>query len=169
MRHRYYGKKLSRTANERRRLRMVMARNFIAEGKIRTTIAKAKELQHVIEKLITTAKTRSRQKRRLLERDLADAGSVNRLLAWAKTRFATRRSGYTRIVRLGQRLGDGAERAILSFVDAEPAVEAKKAVKKKKKEEKDVAGNIPRGETKKKAGRVRGATRAKTEESGVLP
>ena len=120
MRHGYFGKKLSRTKNERRRLLMVLARQLIAHGQIKTTIGHARAVQPLVEKLITHAKKgRNGSKRRLFE-VLAHKDSVQRLLDWAPSRFATRTSGFTRIVRLGARSGDNAQEALFSFVDPIP-------------------------------------------------
>lgn len=140
MRHGYFGKKLSRNTNERRRLFMVLARELIARGSIQTSITKAKAVQPMVEKLITTAK---KGNVRQVDKVLGNKESTDLLMGWATTRFAKRTSGFTRIVRLGQRLGDGTEAVIFSLVDAKP-IEAVKPVevKKKKPEEKIVAKKV---------------------------
>lgn len=123
MRHGYFGRKLSRTKNERRRLFMVLTRELIKRGKIRTTIAKAKAVQPLVEKLVSKAKSGSRSAVDGIHKLLVDKTSIERLLAWAPTRFSGRSSGFTRIVRLGQRVGDATEEVLLSFVDEAPVIE----------------------------------------------
>ncbi|MBI3576438.1 50S ribosomal protein L17 [Candidatus Gottesmanbacteria bacterium] len=118
MRHSYFGRKLSRTVNERRRLFMILARELIAHGQITTTLAKAKAVQPLVEKLITRAKKGSQRDKRLVFHVLADKSSTTSLMEYAKTRFGSRTSGFTRIVKLGPRVGDATEEAMLSFVDA---------------------------------------------------
>lgn len=118
MRHSYFGRKLSRTVNERRRLFMMLARELMVRGTITTTLAKAKAVQPLVEKLITRAKKGSDVDRRRVLSVLADRMITKNLMDQAKTRFAARTSGFTRIVKLGPRLGDATEMVKLSFVDA---------------------------------------------------
>lgn len=127
MRHATFGRGLSRTVNERRRLFMILARELIEHGQITTTLAKAKAVQPLVEKLITRAKKGSESDRRLVFEVLADKKITAQLMDFAKTRFAKRTSGFTRIIKLGPRLGDATEEAMLSFVDA--AVEKIKKIK----------------------------------------
>lgn len=117
MRHRYFGKKLSRTKNERRRLLQNLAREVISRGSVHTTLAKAKAVQPLLEKLVTKAKKADRASIRIIEATLAHKQSERLLLADAQTRFASRGSGFTRIVKLGQRRGDASETVLLQFVD----------------------------------------------------
>lgn len=117
MRHSYFGRKLSRTKNERRRLLQGLVRALVAHGSMRTTVAKAKTVTRLVEKLITKAKHGTRTDVRVLQRELADKETVMQLQADAATRFAARHSGFTRITRLGMRAGDGSEEALVSFVD----------------------------------------------------
>ncbi|MBI3385958.1 50S ribosomal protein L17 [Candidatus Gottesmanbacteria bacterium] len=158
MRHGYFGRKLSRNTNERRRLFMVLAREVITRGSIQTSISKAKAVQPMVEKLITTAK---KGNARQLEKVLGNRESTQLLLAWAPTRFASRTSGFTRIVHLGQRLGDGTEAVIFSLVDPKPAEATKPVeVKKVKQEEKKIAKKItvkPKRVVKKTAKKSRKA------------
>lgn len=130
MRHRYFGKKLSRTTSERRRLFMVLSRQLIAHGKVVTTVTRAKAVAPIVEKLITSTKKGTDAAKRQVMRILSDVGSIEKLRALTKTRFAGRTSGYTRIVRVGNRGGDNAEEALLTFVDEEKQIE-KKPVEKK--------------------------------------
>ncbi len=133
MRHRVFGRKLSRNTNERRRLFMVLSRELIARGQIKTTLAKAKAVQSMVEKLITKAKRGSASSKRQMYKVLADGESVQALLAWAKTRFSARSSGFTRIVKLGARAGDASEEVFFSFVDPAPAIVPQPLEKKEEK------------------------------------
>lgn len=119
MRHSVFGRKISRTKNERRRLFRSLVRELILHGRITTTLAKAKSVQPLIEQLVTKAKKGTDQKRREVRSVLGDPWSVTKLFDDASTRFASRGSGFTRIVKLGTRTGDGAQYVLLSFVDEE--------------------------------------------------
>ena len=120
MRHSVFGKKLSRTKNERRRLLQSLSREIIVHGSIRTTVAKAKAVQPLIEKLITSAKRGSKE---VLKRTLSDWKVAKLLLSDAKTRFSGRSSGFTRIIKLGTRSGDNTEEVMLSFIDPHQTIE----------------------------------------------
>ncbi len=130
-------RKLSRTKNERRRLFQGLARDLILRGSIKTTLAKAKAVQPQVEKLVTLAKKGSL---RGVEKILASRDIEKTLLADVKTRFAKRSSGFTRIIKLGKRLGDATEEVLLQFVDARETAEAvkPKTVEAKKPERKSV-------------------------------
>ncbi len=135
MKHSYFGRKLSRTKNERRRLLVGLARDLLHRGSIKTTLAKAKAVQPLVEKLITQAKKGTQNSRRAVLKVLSDRKLAVELLSAGKSRFSNRLSGFTRIVKLGQRRGDAAEEVLLSFVDT--AVETQiiaPAVKKTKTE-----------------------------------
>lgn len=132
MRHAVFGRKLNRTVDERRRLFMILLRSLFGSGKIVTTVAKAKAVRPMAEKLITKAKSATRSDMRQIRKVLADRVTVGILMDWAKTRFTKRTSGFTRMVRVGRRLGDASETVELSFVDAAPVKET--VVKAKTKE-----------------------------------
>jgi large subunit ribosomal protein L17 len=121
MRHSVFGRSLSRTTNERKRLFAGLVRSLLERDTIVTTIAKAKAVQPIIEKLISRAKLGKESDYRLLLQTVNDRNSIKRLMEDAKTRFAGRTSGYTRIIKLGKRLGDASEMVQFSFVD--PRVE----------------------------------------------
>ena len=151
MRHGIGGRMLSRNTDERRRLIMILTRFLFLHGSLKTTFAKAKAIQPSVEKLITKAKKADNASLNEIRKQLADKASVQVLLGWAKTRFAKRSSGFTRIVKLGMRKGDGAEEVLLSFVDELAVVETvKKSVepKVKKVEEAEI---VPVKEVKKAA------------------
>lgn len=98
---------------------MILARSLIQHGAMRTTLAKAKAVQPLVEKLITRAKKGKESDRRLVFRVLGDKTITATLMDFAKTRFASRTSGFTRIVKLDPRAGDATEEGMLSFVDYE--------------------------------------------------
>lgn len=127
MRHSVFGRKLSRTKNERRRLLQGLARDLIFRGTIRTTISKAKAVQPLVEKLITRAKKNGAGSIIAISRVLSDKKMEKLLFADAGTRFKARGSGFTRIVRLGPRVGDSAETVMLQFVDERVIAEVVKA------------------------------------------
>lgn len=148
MRHGYFGRKLSRTSNERKRLLVVLARDLFKHGSMKTTMAKAKAVQPMVEKLITrTKKIGVKGNRR--SPVLADYTLDNQLHEWVSSRFANRTSGYTRIVRLGERIGDRSELVLLSFVDSVPEIVVAKSTELKQ-EKKEVKKQVaPVNETKK--------------------
>lgn len=154
MKHSYFGRKLSRTKNERRHLLAGLARDLLHRGIIKTTLAKAKAVQPLIEKLITQAKKGTENNRRLVLKTLVDRKLTAELFGAVKTRFNNRSSGFTRIVKLGQRRGDAAEEVLLSFVDAPVATQLMPPASTKIKTEtiKEV----------KKVKKIRKITRAKT-------
>lgn len=129
MKHGYFGRKLGRNKDERKRLFRDLCRVLIEHGRIRTTIAKAKSIQPTVEKLITKAKRATNGSLREITKTLADSVAEKRLIDMSKTRFAGRTSGYTRIIKLGVRVGDAAEMVYLEFVDAEKTPEVVKAPK----------------------------------------
>ena len=117
MNHNVFGKKLSRTKNERKRLFSNLVRSFILHGSIVTSRAKAKAVQPLMEQLVTKAKKGKDVDRRLILKTITDGAVVNMLLADAKDRFLKRTSGYTRMVKIGNIRSDGSEEVMLSFVD----------------------------------------------------
>lgn len=127
MRHLNSGRKLGRTASHRKATLSALSVSLIQHKRIRTTTAKAKEARMVVEKLITRAKravvreTDGKQKdvhaRREVFAFLRDRTAVSTLFNDIAPKVATRPGGYTRVVKLGRRLGDGAEVAILELVD----------------------------------------------------
>lgn len=150
MRHSVFGKKLSRTANERQQLFAGLVHDLFLRDAITTTLAKAKAVQPIVERLITKAKDGSDGARRRVLRIMDDRALVNRLFEEAKTRFSGRTSGYTRIIKLGKRLGDATDTAMLSFVDERVVTEV---VAPKKEEAKAAPAEKPVKPSAKKATR----------------
>ena len=119
MRHRKKGRSLSRTASHRKATLRNMATSLFRHERIRTTQAKAKELRPFAEKLITISKTDDVHSRRKVRRHVNDREILQKLFDQIGPRFADRDGGYTRILKLGARKGDGAEMALIELVDRE--------------------------------------------------
>ena len=148
MRHRISGRKLKRTASHRRATLASLSTALLQHKRITTTVAKAKETRMVVEKLITRARHALAQAdkpavvihaRRETARFIKDRSVVAELFSTIVEKIANRPGGYTRIVRLGQRLGDNAEMAVIELVDfntgqakEKTAAPAKKPAAKKK-------------------------------------
>jgi large subunit ribosomal protein L17 len=121
VRHRRAGKKLGRDSAHRKALYSNLAGALIEHGRIKTTAAKAKAVKPFAEQMITLGKRGDLHARRLALAELRSQDVVHQLFADVAPRFADRPGGYTRIVRLGPRLGDSAEMVYLELVDYEPA------------------------------------------------
>ncbi len=120
-----------------------MVTEFLDKERIITTVAKAKELRPFAEKMITLGKRENLHSRRRALSIIRRKSVVHKLFDSLAPRYADRKGGYTRIVRLGFRKGDNAERAIIELVDREGEKEApkksKKAPSKKEPEGEDTA------------------------------
>ncbi len=117
MRHAKRGRKLNREAAHRKSMFATMAGQVIQHGRIKTTGPKAKEIRGVVDKLITLAKRDDLHARRQAAAFLKDKTIVRRLFEDVAPGLDDRTSGYTRILKLGPRLGDGAEAAYLELVN----------------------------------------------------
>lgn len=133
MRHRKAGRKLKRTASHRRATLAALASALLRHKRITTTIARAKETRMLVEKLITRARRAAAaadtpaagiHARRVVARLIRDRAVVQELFSTVAEKVGARPGGYTRIVRLGQRQGDGAELAVIELVDFAAAGEA---------------------------------------------
>jgi large subunit ribosomal protein L17 len=151
MRHRVAHRKLGRITPHRIALLRNLATALFEKERIRTTLPKAKEVRTFAEKLITLARREEDRlhARRLVARDIQNPAVVKKLFDTLGARFATRPGGYTRILRLGTRHGDGAEMAYLELVGYEykPAKDEKGAAKGDGKKE----AAKPEGEKAEKA------------------
>jgi large subunit ribosomal protein L17 len=148
MRHQNSGRKLKRTASHRKATLAALCTALIVHKKIKTTVAKAKETRMFVEKIITRAKNavaketapdkKNISARREVFASLRSKTAVSSLFKDIAPKVASRPGGYTRVVKLGRRLGDGAELAILELVDFNvgqdkaAAKAAKKAAPRKK-------------------------------------
>jgi large subunit ribosomal protein L17 len=117
MRHRVRGRKLGRTTAHRKALFRNQLTALFTHERIITTLAKAKELRPMAERMVTLAGTGSLPARRKVLTMVPDKVIVRRLFDEIAPRFIDRPGGYTRIMRLGRRHGDGAEMAVIEFVD----------------------------------------------------
>jgi len=152
MRHRVAHRKLGRTTPHRIALLRNLTTALFERERIRTTLVKAKEVRPFAERLITLARREDDRlhARRLAARHVQDRKVVKKLFDDIGARFATRPGGYTRIMRLGPRQGDGAEMAILELVGYE--------FKSDGKDEKD-ASKKPAEKAEKKPAKKKAAPR----------
>ena len=136
MRHLKHTAKLGRTGTHRNAMIANMVCSLITHKRITTTLAKAKAARSVAEKMVTLGKSGTIHDRRLAVARLHQEDAAKILFKDIAPGFKDRNGGYTRIIKLHQRQGDSAQRAIIEFVDFEfqPAPEPEKAEPKSKKE-----------------------------------
>lgn len=159
MRHGKALRKLGRTTAHRMSLLRNLSTSFFDKERISTTLPKAKELRPFAEKLITLARRDNLHSRRLVARSIQNKSIVKKLFDTLGPRFAQRQGGYSRILKLGSRSGDGAEMAILELLGSEPVFDkGDKKGKKGKKQRKAAAA------AEAKAGEAAGHDHEHTEE-----
>ena len=124
MRHGHGLRKLNRTSSHRLAMLRNMMNSLIAHEAIKTTVPKAKELRRVVEPMITLAKEPTGANRRLAFDRLRDRDSVTKLFNELGPRFKTRPGGYTRILKMGFRVGDNAPMALVELVDRAETTDA---------------------------------------------
>ena len=124
MRHGHGLRKLNRTSEHRLAMLRNMMNSLIAHEAIRTTLPKAKELRRVVEPMITLAKVATVANRRLAFDRLRDRDSVSKLFDTLGPRYNARPGGYTRILKMGFRVGDNAPMALVELVDRPEVAEA---------------------------------------------
>jgi len=124
MRHGNGLRKLNRTSSHRLAMLRNMANSLIEHEAIKTTVPKAKELRRVVEPLITLAKVPTLANKRLAFDRLRNRDNVVKLFAVLGPRYNTRPGGYTRILKMGFRVGDNAPMAFVELVDRPEVVEA---------------------------------------------
>jgi len=163
MRHGDKIKNLSRTASHRKALLSNLAAQLIQHKKIVTTLAKAKALRVYVEPLITKAKENTTHQRRIVFSYLQDKEAVTELFSTISEKVAGRPGGYTRIIKLGKRVGDNAETAFIELVDfntvygkgvetkAEPAKRTRRGASKKKTTEAPAAEAVEKADDKTEA------------------
>jgi large subunit ribosomal protein L17 len=117
MRHRKKGKKLGRDAGHRKQTLAALSSALIEHKRIQTTLAKAKALRPFVEPLITRSKQDTTHNRKQVFRYLQDKEAIKELFGDVAEQVGDRPGGYTRIIKLGQRSGDGAEMAMIELVD----------------------------------------------------
>ncbi|MEK6650941.1 MAG: 50S ribosomal protein L17 [Bacteroidota bacterium] len=170
MRHQNTGRKLTRTASHRRATRAALSVAIITHKRITTTVAKAKEARMVVERLITRAKNavagetgekpKNIHARRICFAFLRDRAALTTLFSDIAPKVAQRPGGYTRVVKLGRRKGDGAEMAVIELVDFQVGAEKPTAKPAVKSAVKSAAKSGRKKTTKKKAAGEAPATEA---------
>jgi large subunit ribosomal protein L17 len=131
MRHKVGGYKLKRDVSARSALLRGLVTSVIEHERIVTTVQKAKAAKPLVERMITLAKRDTLHARRQAASFLETPSSVKKLFDKLGTRFGQRNGGYTRVVRLGFRRGDGAEQAMLELVGSELVKRAADRAKRK--------------------------------------
>ena len=138
MRHRKAGNKLGRNPSHRRALLRNLVTSVVIEDRVETTLAKAKAVRPLIEKMITLGKRGDVHSRRQAAAFLMTPESVTRLFVTVAPRYGDRQGGYLRIIHTGFRKGDGGEKAVLELLGAEQELgekQQKRAEAKAKKQE----------------------------------
>ena len=141
MRHRKKGRKLNRTASHKKAMLRNLANQLFEYKEIRTTTAKAKEARPTVERLITYAKKGNLHHRRLAFSFLRQKSAIKTLFDEIGPTFSDRQGGYTRVIKLGRRLGDGAPMSILQLVGFEALGDTVKKETKKRTKNKEVASD----------------------------
>jgi large subunit ribosomal protein L17 len=138
MRHRKAGNKLGRNPSHRRALLRNLVTSVLIEDRVETTLAKAKAVRPLVEKMITLGKKGDVHSRRQALAFMMTDASVTRLFATVAPRYSDRQGGYLRIIHTGFRKGDGGEKAVIELLGAEQELDAKqqkRAEAKAKKQE----------------------------------
>jgi large subunit ribosomal protein L17 len=117
MRHLKSGRKFNRDTDHRKALMRNLCTSLLETGRLTTTEARAKELRRWVERLITTAKADDLAARRQVAQEVTNPAVAEKLFSNLVPRLSTRPGGYTRIIRKGPRLGDGAPMVIIELVD----------------------------------------------------
>ena len=130
MRHQVKGRKLRRPTAPRMAMLRNLVTSFLEKERVRTTLAKAKETRPLAEKMVTLGKKGTLHARRQVMAFVRKEGVVTKVFDDLGPRFSQRPGGYSRIVKLGRRVGDGAQMAMLELIGSEYK---KKAKKKKEK------------------------------------
>jgi large subunit ribosomal protein L17 len=139
MRHQKKTIKLGRTAAHRKALLANQVCSLIAHQRVKTTLAKAKAVRPLAEKMVTFGKNGSLHARRMALSMLRQKDAVKKLFDEIAPRSADRNGGYTRIVKLGQRKSDSASMAFIEWVDAAQVIEEKEPKEKPAKKQKEAA------------------------------
>ena len=135
MRHRVAGYKLKRDGSSRTALLRSLVTSVIERERVITTVPKAKAAKPLVERMITLGKEDTLHARREAAKVLYTPASLKKLFDTLATRFGQRNGGYTRIVRLGPRKGDGAEQAMIELVGSELVKRAAERAKRKEERE----------------------------------
>lgn len=122
MRHRNSSKKLGRNKAHRAAMERALVCGLIRQGRIKTTLPKARQARRAAEKLVTICRHQTLAARRTVASRLDDPGAVKQMFETIAPRYADRNGGYTRIAKLGRRRSDGSEMCVLEWVASQPAV-----------------------------------------------
>lgn len=136
MRHRVRGRKFNRTASHRAALMNSLATSLLKHKRIKTTLEKAKETRGFVEALITKARKNDLHARRQIMSVVNDKEVVKELFAEIVPKIGDRPGGYTRVIKLGNRLGDAASMALIELVDYNDVINEKFQEKKEKRKTK---------------------------------
>jgi large subunit ribosomal protein L17 len=147
MRHKRSGYKLKRDAGSRNSLLKNLVTSVIEQERIITTVVKAKAAKPLVDKMITLAKRDTLHARRQAAAFLETSASVKKLFDKLGTRFGQRPGGYTRVVKLGWRKGDGAEQAMLELVGSELVKRAAERAKRREERLNQIRQGQHEGET----------------------
>lgn len=158
MRHRMGGRQLGRNSSHRKALFRTLVTSVLDKERIETTIAKAKEIRPMVERMITFGKRGDLAARRIAAAFISRNDVVKKLFDTIAPRFKDRNGGYTRIIRTRTRIGDGAEMALIELLGAPAAEPAEKTKEEKKK------GQLKKGKEEKKTKAVKPAKKEKKEE-----
>ena len=155
MRHGKKFNSLGRQQGHRRALLRNLSSALIEHKRINTTLAKAKSLRVYIEPLVTKAKTDTTHSRRVVFSYLQNKEAIKELFGAVATKVGDKPGGYTRVIKTGFRKGDGAEMAMIEFVDFNDvysnAKEEKKTGRRRRKKKSSAAAGVAAAETAKKA------------------
>lgn len=146
MRHKKSGYKLKRDIGARNSLLKGLVTSVIEHERVVTTVPKAKAIRPLVEKMITLAKRDTLHTRRQAAAFLETPAAVKKLFDKLGTRFGQRNGGYTRVVRLGWRKGDGAEQAMLELVGSELVKRAAERAKRREERLKAIQQGKEEGE-----------------------
>ncbi len=135
MRHRVDGRLFGRTANQRKALLRGLVTSLIEHERIETTVAKAKEVRRIAEKIVTLGLKGDLHAKRLAFSYLSNRASLAKLFSEIAPRFTGRNGGYLRIIQTRHRVNDSAPMAVLEFIDFEETKKAKEPKKKVEKKE----------------------------------
>lgn len=151
MRHLKTGRKLGRSSAHRKALFRNLVTALIMRERIRTTLAKAKEMRSKFEKTITLGKKGTLHARRLAARTVIQKDALQKLFGPLSERYADRKGGYTRIIKIGNRRGDDAPMAFIELVDREEKQAETQPVKAKEAKKADNAKKPAASEKKTEA------------------
>lgn len=152
MRHQIFGKKLNRDIKERKALFKSLILALISYGKIKTSLAKAKAIQRLVDKMVTKVKDGSDSTMRQVSSFLTSREAVSKLVKEIAPRFAKITGGYSRLRRIGQRAGDATEEVILewSIAPEKKEVSPAKLEEKKTKKIEDTVKKVAQDKRPKK-------------------